>query len=147
MESMCQQKRLLFRGCKDGKRPATLPCKGLANTHIGMVHLREFFPVHLYGYEVFIEIRGHLFVFKTLPFHHVAPVTRGISYGDEKGSIQGMGSAKGLTAPRIPVNRVLGVLSKIRALLINESVGHGPFILPVFVLIKGSDLVGSQDTS
>jgi hypothetical protein len=53
----------------------------------------------------------------------MAPVACGVSYGKEYRFVLGFCLLKGLFAPRIPVNWIVGMLQKIRAFFVDQTVG------------------------
>jgi hypothetical protein len=56
--------------------------------------------------------------------HDVAPVAGRIPYGEKNGFIFCTRFIECLSAPWVPVNVIVGVLEKIWALLINQTVGN-----------------------
>jgi hypothetical protein len=52
-----------------------------------MVNIGTLFPVHLYAYKVTIHYFRYLLIFKTLLFHHMAPVAGRITNTDQYGPV------------------------------------------------------------
>jgi hypothetical protein len=71
--------------------------------------------VHEFSYD---------FIFETFPFHHMAPVTRRISYGQQYGFALALCQVKCVFAPGIPVYGVVSVLYQVRAGLVGKMVTH-----------------------
>jgi hypothetical protein len=61
--------------------------------------------------------------------HHVAPVARAVADRNEDGLVLGAGFGERLVAPRVPVDRVGGVLEEVRAGFLREAV-HVDEIIP-----------------
>ena len=60
---------------------------------------------------------------KRLRRHHMAPVAGGIPDGQQNGFVFLLGPRQDFAFPRMPVNRVVGVLEQIGTLAMNEVVG------------------------
>ena len=71
-----------------------------------------------------VHYAGYLVVLKGLPLHYVAPVAGGVANAEEDGLVLLPGFLQGLLAPGVPVHGVVGVLHKVGAGLVDESVGH-----------------------
>ncbi len=52
----------------------------------------------------------------------MAPMAGGITYGQEDGPVLLLGPLEGLLPPGIPVHRIVGMLQKVRALLIRKTI-------------------------
>ena len=61
-------------------------------------------------------------VLERLVRHHVAPVARRVPDRQQDRLVLGAGPGERLLAPRVPVDRVVGVLAQVRAGLVGESV-------------------------
>jgi len=77
---------------------------------------------------MFIHQSGNRLIFKRFPFHDVTPVAGRITDAQENRLIFCFGPVQGGLAPRIPVDRVVGVLQQVGAGFVNQVVGHSiPF--------------------
>jgi hypothetical protein len=47
----------------------------------------------------------------------MTPMARGVAYGQKHRFFLGPGLLKGILAPGVPINGIIGVLQKVRALL------------------------------
>ena len=63
-----------------------------------------------------------MLVFEAFLFHDVAPVAAGVADAEENGFVLGFRFVQSFLAPWIPVYWIVGVLEKIRAFFINESI-------------------------
>jgi hypothetical protein len=54
----------------------------------------------------------------------VTPVTRGVADAQQHGLVLGARFREGLFAPRVPVDRIVGVLQEIRTRFINKMIRH-----------------------
>ena len=108
---------------KDAHGPATAAGGGLDEHHVDAVDIGAFFAIDFDGDERAIEDFRDSFVLEGLPFHHVAPVTGGISNGEEDGFVFGAGAGEGFFAPGEPVDGVVGVLEEVGAVFVDELVG------------------------
>ena len=78
----------------------------------------------------FISAR-RLGVLERLVRHHVAPVAGGVADREQDRLVLGARPRERLVAPRVPVDRVVGVLEQVRARLLGQAVheatgGQGP---------------------
>jgi len=111
------------RSEEDGHRPAAVPGHGLDGLHVDLVHVGALFAVHLDVHEELVHEGGGVLVLEGLALHDVAPVAGGIADGQQHGLVLGACALKGFRTPRIPVDRIVPVLEKIRARLLREAVG------------------------
>src|SRR5207248_617650 len=65
-----------------------------------------------------VHVRRRSLVVERLALHDVAPVAGRVADGDEQGLALGAGACESLLPPRLPVDRVLGVLEGVRAGLV-----------------------------
>jgi len=114
-------KGCLFRAKEDEKGPAALTGDHLAGGHVQHVDVRPFFPVHLHRDEVVAQTGGHTGILERLPGHDVAPVASGVAAREENGPVLRPGPLESLLG--VPVHRVKGVLEKIGASFLSETVG------------------------
>ena len=87
----------------------------LHGLHVDRVNVRAFLAVNLDRDEVTVHERGGRLVLKAFVLHHVTPVTRRIADAQKNRFVLSAGSLEGLGAPRIPVDRILGVLQPVGA--------------------------------
>ena len=116
--------RLALRGHEDGQRPATVAGHGLDGVHVDPVDVGPLLAVDLHVDEQSVhQVRG-VVVLEGLVGHDVAPVAGRVADGDQHRPVLLAGPGEGLVAPRVPVDRVVGVLAQVRAGLGSEAVGH-----------------------
>ncbi len=106
-------------------RPTAAAGHRLHGLHVDGVDVGPFLAVDFHVDEVRVHERSGVRVLEGLVRHHMAPVACGVADGEEHGAILGTRACEGLLAPRIPVDRVLGVLTEVRAGRTPESV-HTP---------------------
>jgi hypothetical protein len=94
----------------------------LAHGHVNLVHIRTLFAVHLDGNVMSVQKPGDFLVFERLVRHHMAPVARGISYGKEDRFLFLFRPCKGILTPRIPVHGISGMLEKVGAFFVNQTI-------------------------
>jgi hypothetical protein len=96
----------------------------LADGHVDVIDVRALFPINLDGNEMFVEESRHILIFKRLVLHHMTPVACGIPHREKNRLILAAGLLESLLSPRMPVHWIMRVLQEIRALFVNESIGH-----------------------
>jgi len=97
--------------------PATSPGQQLDRLHVDRVEIGTFFPIDLDRDVVSVEEGGDFLVLERFLLHHVAPVTGRIADAQQDRSPQATRGIEGFLAPGIPVHRIVGVLSQVRARL------------------------------
>ncbi len=107
-------------------RPAALTGHRLHRAHVDGVDVRPLLPVHLDAHEVLVHERRGVRVLERLVRHHVAPVTGRVPHRQQDRLVLGPGALHRLGTPRVPVNRVVGVLEQVRAGLAGEAVDAAP---------------------
>ena len=115
-------KRLQLRCEEDAHRPAAVTRRRLDVGHVGEIHVGALLAVHLDGDEMFVDQRCDLLVLKGLPFHHVAPVTGGIPGRQKDRFVLHSRLHERRVAPRKPIHRIVGMLKKVRTLLVDQGV-------------------------
>ena len=77
---------------------------------IGAVEVGALLSIHLDVDEPLVHhVRGRL-VLEGLVRHHMAPVARGIADGKKDRTALGAGDCEGSLTPRVPIDRIVGVL-------------------------------------
>ena len=116
--------RLALGGHEDGQRPAPVAGHGLHGVHVDPVDVGPLLAVDLHVDEQTVhQVRG-VVVLEGLVGHDVAPVAGRVPDGDQHRPVLLTGPGEGLVPPRVPVDRVVGVLAQVRAGLGSEAVGH-----------------------
>ena len=116
--------RRLVGGEEGVERPPALAGHRLAGLHADGVDVGALLAVDLDADELLVHQRRHRGILEGLALHHVAPVAGRIADRDEQGPVQVAGALQRLLAPRIPVDRVVGVLEQVRRGLSGEAIGH-----------------------
>ena len=121
-------------------RPAALAGHRHARVHRQRVDVGALLPVDLHVHEEVVHDLRRRGVGERLVLHHVAPVARAVADRDEERPVLGPRSLERLVAPRVPVDRVRGVLEEVRAGRAGEAV-HAlcstrtrPFLRPAGVV-------------
>jgi hypothetical protein len=107
---------------KGGERPTPGTGHHLQRIHIDRIDVRTLFAVDFDVHEVRVHQRGDRLVLERLTFHHMTPVTGGVTDREKDRAVFAAGAGESLFAPWVPVNRIAGVLEKVGALLPCESV-------------------------
>ena len=68
--------------------------------------------------------RGRRLVLERLALHDVAPVARRVADAQQDRLVFALRLLERLGTPRIPVDRIVGVLEEVRAGFVGEAVGH-----------------------
>ena len=122
---VCASKnRLAIRQEKDGQRPAAAARHHLNGAHIDLVEVRPFLSVDLDVNEVLVHDLRDRRVLEGLVFHHMAPVTGGVSDAQQDQLVFFRRALQRLCTPGIPIHRIMSVLQKIRTSFVDEPVGH-----------------------
>ena len=117
---------LPLRREEGGQRPAAVPRERHDRVHVDRVEVGAFLPVDLdVDEELVLEARG-LLVLERLVRHHVAPVARGVADGEEDRAVLVAGARERLLPPRVPVDRVVGVLEEIRTGRVSQPIHVAP---------------------
>jgi len=113
-----------LRGEEHGHGPAAAPGHRLHGLHVDLVHVGPLLAIHLDRDEEPVhEIRDAV-VLERLALHHVAPVTGRVADGEQHRLVLAARASECLLAPRVPVDRIAGVLEQIRAGLGGETIGR-----------------------
>ena len=126
------KKRIQGWGQKNGERPPALPGHGDDGRHVKAVEVGAFFAVNLDVDESAVHQGSGFGVFEGFVGHDMTPVAGGITDAEKDGLIFTPGFFKRFVSPRIPVNRVGGMLEQIRRSGCGKMVGHA-FIITCFI--------------
>ena len=74
--------------------------------------------------KLLVHQRRHGGILEGLALHHVAPVAGRVADRDEQRPVQLARALQRLLAPRIPVDRVVGMLEQVRRGLSGKAIGH-----------------------
>ena len=108
--------RLTVRRQPDRHRPAAPALQEqLHRTHVDGVEIRPHLAVDLDHDVVLVQIPRDLLVVERLLLHHVTPVTGGIPDRQQDRSPERARQLERLVAPGVPVQRVVRMLTQIRA--------------------------------
>ena len=110
---------------EDRHRPAALPGHRLDGAHVDRVEVGPLLAVDLDRHEALVEQPRRRLVLERLALHDVAPVARGVADRQEDRPVEGPRPGERLGPPRVPIDRVVGVLEEVRAGLAGQAVGHG----------------------
>ena len=91
---------------------------------VDLVEVRPLLAVDLDVDEELVHHRGDRRVLERLVRHHVAPVAGRVADRQQHRLVLAPRALQRLGAPRIPVDRVVGVLQQVRAGLAREAVAH-----------------------
>ena len=114
--------RLAVGRQEDAHRPAALAGHVLDRVHVDRVEVGPLLAVDLDRRRRLVERRGGRLVLERLALHDVAPVARRVADRQEDRLVLGARPRQRLFAPRVPIDRVVGVLEQVRAGLAGESV-------------------------
>jgi hypothetical protein len=113
-------------GEEDAHRPATGAGDGLDGLHVDGVDIGPLLAVDLDADEAVVEAGRHQRVLEGLVGHDVAPVAGRVADRQEDRLVLGRRFGEGFGAPRVPVDRIVGVLSQVGAGFCSQAVGvHG----------------------
>ena len=104
--------------------PAARAGGDLHEGHVDPIHVGTLLAIHLHRNEVLVQHGGQFEVLERLARHYVAPMARGVADGEKDGLAGRARGREGLVAPRVPVDRIMGVLQQIGTLLASEAIGH-----------------------
>ncbi len=109
--------RLSLRRQEDGHRPPALTRHRDGRLHVERVDIRTLLPIDLDIDEVVVHQGSGCRALERLVRHHVAPVTGAVAHREQDRPILPPRPLERLRPPRVPVDRVVGVLEEIRARL------------------------------
>ena len=105
-------------------RPAAATGHRLDGLHVDRVDVRPFLAVDLHVDEQPVHDRGDVGVLEGLVGHDVAPVARRVADREEDRDVPVARGGERLVTPRVPVDRIVGVLAEVGARLAGQAVGH-----------------------
>ena len=100
-------------GEKERHGPPPASRHGLDGVHVDGVDVRPLLAVDLHGHESGVHRRRRGVVLERLVGHDVAPVARRVAHGQQDGPVLAAGPGERFVAPRIPVDRIVGMLPQI----------------------------------
>jgi hypothetical protein len=121
-EVRAAEERSPVRGEEDGHGPAAVAVEGVDGLHVDLVDVRPLLAVDLDVDEQVVHQACDGLVLERLVGHHVAPVARRVADGQQDRPVGGPGGRERLVAPRVPVDRVVGVLAQVGAGLVGQAV-------------------------
>ena len=104
--------------------PSAVAVHGQCGLHVDLVHVRSFLAVNFDVYKQIVHERSGFGVFKTFVGHYVAPVTRRVPNRKKYWLAGSSGESKRIFSPRIPIDRIVAMLAKVRADFVTEAIGH-----------------------
>ena len=107
---------------EDAHRPAAAPGHRLDGIHVDRVEVGPLLAIDLDRDEAGVQIGGRRLILERLALHDVAPVARGVADREEDRAIHLARPLRCLGPPRVPVDRVVGVLEQVRARLARQPV-------------------------
>ena len=117
--------RLALRRKEDGQRPAAVAGHRHHRVHVDPVHVGPLLAVDLDVDEALVHQRRGLRVLERLVRHHVAPVAGRVTDREQDRLVLCARTRERFLAPRVPVDRILGVLKQVRARLVCQAVHPG----------------------
>ncbi len=102
--------------------PAASPDQELHRLHIDVIDVGSFLAVDLDADEELVHQRRDLRVVEAFALHHVTPVAGRIADRQQNRFVFGAGAVECLVTPRIPIDRVVGMLQQVRTGLLRESI-------------------------
>ena len=109
----------------DVERPATPPGQLLHRRHVHPVDVGSNLAVDLDRDEVLVQEPRGRHVVEGLLLHHVAPMAGRVADADEHRAAEPLRGFERLVAPRIPVDRIVGVLLQVGTRLEEQAVAVG----------------------
>ena len=118
------EERFTPRGHEDRQRPAPALPHHLSHFLVDVIDVGALLAVDLDVDKTLVHDAGDVWVLERLVRHDVAPMARGVPNRQVDGLVLLSGSVKCLFSPRIPIDRVLGVLPEIRGRFLSQSIRH-----------------------
>ena len=109
------KKRLTLGSQKDRQRPATVLAQQLQRMLIDLVDVGMLLAVDLDVDKVLVHQRRRLSTLEGFVRHHMTPVTRRVANRQQDRLVLFPRLRKRLFAPRIPIDRIVLMLTEVRA--------------------------------
>ena len=109
---------------KHRHRPAAVTRHRLHGLHVDRVEVGPLLAIHLDVHEALVHQRRRRVVLERLVRHHVAPVARRVADAQQDRLVFGLRALERLGRPRIPVDRIVGVLQQVGTCFRRQTVGH-----------------------
>ena len=120
-----EERRLVGRQ-KHRQRPAAAALgQELMRGLVDLVEIGPLLAVDLDVDEQAVHHRRHLGILEAVVRHHMAPVTGRIADRQQDGLVLAARFLQGFLAPRVPVDRVVGMLQQVGTGFGSKTVGHG----------------------
>jgi hypothetical protein len=119
------EERLTRRQKEHRQRPAPAFIEQLQRLLIELIDIGMLLSIDLDADKVLVQLRRCLGILERLMGHDVAPVTGRVSDRQQHRLVLGPCPRKGFLAPRIPVDGIFSMLTKIGTLGLGKTVGHG----------------------
>ena len=108
------------------QRPAaSAAAENLVGELIDSIEIRPFLAIDFNIDEPVVHLRGDLLVLEALVRHYVTPVTGRIADRQQDGPVGRSRGFQRLGTPRVPVDRVFGMLFQVWTECARESIRHG----------------------
>src|SRR5438132_11321950 len=104
--------------------PAAAARHHLYCSHVDLIKIRTFLAINFDAYEVVIHDLRYRGIFEGFMFHYMTPVTGGIADAQQDQLVFFCCFIERFCTPREPVDRIVGMLQKIRASFVDEPVRH-----------------------
>ncbi len=119
----------LFVGRQEHRQgpPTSATGDQLMRDLVDLIDVRPLLAVDLDVDEMLVHELGDLLVLEALVLHHVAPVAGRVADRQQHGLARLAGELEGLVTPRVPVDRIVGVLEQVGAGLVCQAIGHQIF--------------------
>ena len=102
-----------------------LPGHGLGRLHVDRIDVGSLLAVDLDADEPSVHLGRDVGVLERFVRHHVAPVAGRVADRQQDRHVALAGRGERLVTPRVPVDRVVGVLAQIRAGFLGQAVPTG----------------------
>jgi hypothetical protein len=95
----------------------------LNERHINAIDVGPFFAIDFDVHKLTVHNGRHFLAFERLVRHDVAPVASRVTDGKKDWFVFLASPRKSVFTPRMPINRVIGVLEQIRGFLPGKAIG------------------------
>ncbi len=104
--------------------PAAVSGDRLHRLHINAVEVGPLFAVDFDVHEILVHEARGLLILEGLVCHDVTPVACGVADAQEDRLVVTLRLLESLGSPRVPVDRICGVLEEVGAGFVRETVRH-----------------------